>query len=487
MTTRSLAAALLAAFFAVGAASVPARAQSIEDLIQKGIYAQETLGDLDGAIRIYRQATNSQNCTITMMGTSCHKPAAAAQAQYQLVLCMLQKGDRAAAAHELDLLTRDFPDQQDFINRARKLIPGASTLLAPTWADGEASQLNIKRDGVSTGEYLYYSATPWRNTVPDQNRDPARNRPAADNALAIYLGWELVTNSTRSVVIKVDRDTMRRTPLYDLNNQTQASFDSDDVLGDASAAPFAGPAIDTDALVFRMRVLPLAVGYKTTVSILPFLLGHGVSKPVELAVAGVETVQTVAGKFNCYKVVFASLGQTFWIGVDGARPLVKFQSGNVEAELVKVWGPSVFDDALVFLKTAGWSVADVRTDWQGPNGQATASSPEAPFRKEGVSIQMRRIYTPSADIERALQQACDDEVKNWTGSKVRPRSVQTRLVAGHPSLSCIIDNGNNTNLGIWIGTESMILRFNGYSSGQGSELAVWRWMFEPVLDTIKLP
>ena len=60
---------------------------------------------------------------------------------------------------------------------------------------------------------------------------------------------------------------------------------------------------------------------------------------MELAVTGIESVVTPAGKFNCYKVSFAAIGQTFWIGVEGARPLVKFQSGTVEAELVKVWGP----------------------------------------------------------------------------------------------------------------------------------------------------
>src|ERR1035438_6323770 len=106
MTTRYLAAAILAAMFSAATAG----AQSGADLLQKGIYAQETLGDLDGAIRIYRQVTGSATAPKQL----------AAQAQYQLVLCMLQKGDRAAAAHELDLLTRDFPDQQDFINRARK-------------------------------------------------------------------------------------------------------------------------------------------------------------------------------------------------------------------------------------------------------------------------------------------------------------------------------------------------------------------------------
>jgi hypothetical protein len=166
MTTRYFTAAIMAILIAV-----VADAQSGADLLQKGIYAQETLGDLDGAIRLYREVT----------GSAAPKPIAA-QAQYQLVLCMLQKGDRAAASHEFDLLTHNFPDQQDFIDKARKLIPGESKLLAPPWADGEASQLNIKRNGVLTGEYLYYAVTPWRVTVVDYSRDPAHDRQAIDNA-----------------------------------------------------------------------------------------------------------------------------------------------------------------------------------------------------------------------------------------------------------------------------------------------------------------
>jgi DNA-binding response OmpR family regulator len=341
MTTRYFAAALLATLFAGGVLSGAAHAQSSPaDLLQKGIYDQETLGDLDGAMQIYRQVTGSTTAPKQL----------AARAQYQLVLCMLQKGDRAAASHELDLLTRNFPDQQDFINKARKLIPGASTLLAPPWDEGEASQLNIKRDGAFTGEYLFYAATPGLSTLQEDQRDPVRNHEAAVRSQIIFLGWKLVTKmSTRSALVSVDRDTMRHMDLY---NNPNPSLDSNDDLGDATAAPFAGPAIDAEPLVFRMRVLPLAVGYKTTLTTQPFLLRYGAPRPVELAVTAVEPVQTVAGKFNCYRVSFAALGQKFWIGVDGSRPLVKFQSGSVEAELVKMWGPSVFDDGVAFFTAA---------------------------------------------------------------------------------------------------------------------------------------
>src|ERR1035438_5071236 len=126
------------------------RAQSAADLLQKGIYAQETMGDLDGAIKSYRQVLTSYPANKQI----------AAQAQYQLVLCMVQKGDRAAAAREFDALARNYPDQAEFINKARKLVPAGAAILPAPWPDGEAFQLNIKRDGAFTGEYLFYSTGP---------------------------------------------------------------------------------------------------------------------------------------------------------------------------------------------------------------------------------------------------------------------------------------------------------------------------------------
>ena len=455
MNARYIAPAIVAALLVAATAG----AQSGADLLQKGIYTQETLGDLDGAIGIYRQ----------MIASNTAPKQLAAQAQYQLVLCMLQKGDRTAASHEFDLLIRNFPDQQDLTAKARKLIPGASTLLAAPWAEGEASQLNIKRNGVFTGEYLYYAATPWRDTVNEGQRTTSDPRFVA-HANDTYLTAKLLTNtSSRTIHVLVDCNTLQRKEADNLS--------TNDVLGDASAAPFAGPAIDVEPFVFRMRLLPLAVGYKTTLTTLPFLIGYGVAKPVELTVTAVEPVQTVAGKFSCYKVSIAPLGQTFWIGVDGARPLVKFQSGNVQAELVKVWGPSVIGDALAFLTKAGWTVNNIRI------GSPFGSDPESasahaeiprggPYGSPWVTISIKRIYTPPADLEAAVQKFCAD-------AKAIP--AQARTVAGHPSVGCQRESANSYS--ILVASDSLILQF----FPAGVDTAVFRWMFEPILDTIHLP
>ena len=154
MTTKYMAAAAMAALLFLS----PGRAQSTADLLQKGIHAQETLGDVEGAIQVFRQVAAS----------AASNKLLAAQAQYQLVVCMLQKGDRSAAAQELQLLARNFPGEADLVGKARKLVPGATETLPEPWGESEVEQLNVKRDGQSTGEYLAYS-------VDHNHPDPGPN------------------------------------------------------------------------------------------------------------------------------------------------------------------------------------------------------------------------------------------------------------------------------------------------------------------------
>src|SRR5450756_684579 len=349
----------VSAMIAVLLLAAPANAQSAADLLQKGIHAQETVGDVDSAIQIFRQVAASPAANKVL----------AAQAQYQLVVCMLQKGDRAAARKELDLLARNFPDQPDLATKARKLVPDGDTLLPAPWGEFEGSQLNLKRDGVFTGEYLHYSV------------DPRPKRPGwPDNPQAVVLRWELTAkNTNRWAQVDVDRDSQR--PL------AKPELHSNDDLGDPVAAAISGPAVDIEQSVFLMRRLPLAPGFKANLNTQPFTLASKVKSPVEIAVTGIEAVQTTAGKFNCYKVTMPAIGQTFWIGVEGARPLVKLQAGHVEAELVKVWTTSVRDTVLASLNAAGWR--DLNSPFwslQGAEREASIGNPDDQNQRVAVTV-----------------------------------------------------------------------------------------------------
>src|SRR5713226_4879277 len=91
---RACAVFLLAVAFGASAA---AQAPTTSELLQKGIYLQETVGDLDAAIKIYRQ--------IIQMAQQSR--ANAAEAEYRLGVCLQKKGQHAESAGTFQKLLKD--------------------------------------------------------------------------------------------------------------------------------------------------------------------------------------------------------------------------------------------------------------------------------------------------------------------------------------------------------------------------------------------
>ncbi|MBI4625700.1 MAG: PD40 domain-containing protein [Verrucomicrobia bacterium] len=87
-------------------------AESLSVLLQKGIYAEETEGNLDAAIKIYEQigaeaATNR---------------AVVAQAQYRLAMCYQKKGNKEQAIITLNELLKQFPSDAALGQKARGML-----------------------------------------------------------------------------------------------------------------------------------------------------------------------------------------------------------------------------------------------------------------------------------------------------------------------------------------------------------------------------
>jgi tetratricopeptide (TPR) repeat protein len=100
-------------------------AQTAAELLQKGIYSQETAGDLDAAIQIYRQV-------IASAGTP--RPLAA-QAQYRLAQCLRQKGAAADAAREFKKVIEGYPEERELVERARESILPLANYLDEDYRD----------------------------------------------------------------------------------------------------------------------------------------------------------------------------------------------------------------------------------------------------------------------------------------------------------------------------------------------------------------
>lgn len=88
-------------------------AASATDLLEKGIYAEETKGDLKGAAQIYRQLAEDPQTGRSLV----------AQAQLRLALCQLKMGNKPQATSALERLTQEFPDKDKLLALLGSQLP----------------------------------------------------------------------------------------------------------------------------------------------------------------------------------------------------------------------------------------------------------------------------------------------------------------------------------------------------------------------------
>lgn len=105
---------VVVAMLAVSLLPTAGSAQTAAELLQKGIYTQETAGDLAAAIQIYRQVISSAG--------NQREAGLAAQAQYRLAQCLLQKGAKLDAAREFKKVIEGYPEEKDLVERSRESI-----------------------------------------------------------------------------------------------------------------------------------------------------------------------------------------------------------------------------------------------------------------------------------------------------------------------------------------------------------------------------
>src|SRR5688572_30016123 len=87
----------------VGASDV--RAASLAELLEQGIYTEETKGDLKAATEVYRQIVDDPAAGRALV----------AQAQLRLGLCQLKLGNKPQAILALERLTQQFPDNEKLL------------------------------------------------------------------------------------------------------------------------------------------------------------------------------------------------------------------------------------------------------------------------------------------------------------------------------------------------------------------------------------
>ncbi len=105
-------ATLTAVLLAAGVFSYAAYAKQASELLQDGLYAEETEGNLDAAMKIYTQI---------IADSSAERPAIA-QAMYRLGMCYMKKQDQAKAREIFGNLVKQYGDQQAVIAKVQPML-----------------------------------------------------------------------------------------------------------------------------------------------------------------------------------------------------------------------------------------------------------------------------------------------------------------------------------------------------------------------------
>lgn len=313
--TRKLAVLFCLAGLAHTAPSVAAAPQpTITELMELGVYSEETKGDIDAAMKVYQQILDDAKTSQSL----------AAQALFRLAICHDKKGDIAAASATFERLIKEYPAEKDLVAAASDYLADGAALLPAPWAHREETCYEVKLpSGVKAGfgRYTVESGErdgrkTWRFTslVFAGNKNWSRLDVEAGSMKPIHSEWRnLLLGSAEANYAsgKVD---------VDIRNVGRRQLD------------LAGVVYDNEEAIQLIRRLPLAAGFKKTINV--FVSLNGLTIPVEVAVAGTEQITVPAGTFECYKVVLSLVGgqQTFWYSTAPRRHLIRFEANGVTVE-----------------------------------------------------------------------------------------------------------------------------------------------------------
>ena len=326
---------------------------SAAEMLEKGIYTEETVGDLESAMAIYAQIVDDEKAS---------RPHAA-RAQFRLGLCHLKAGDEAAARAALNRVIHEFPEQKELVAQARERQSGIQ------------SYLNLRPVPWQDGEFLHY-----RMSLPT-GKELGFVRVSADAAVEDGRdAWRLemrrfVTNQADNYGVSrilVDAQTfqpIRSVLRHGILGNTDTSYGPSGAVvrsGDREVqVPARGHLFDNDQTIHLLRLLPLEPEYEVQFSILPTWTGTAID--VGFEVEDVQTCKVPAGEFSCYEVA-VSQGETYWITTGPEQWPVKVMGGGITLELVEAgrrdqddpvsYGMDEFDFAGQL--PAGWMSHDFR-------------------------------------------------------------------------------------------------------------------------------
>ena len=303
--------------------AIPAAAESPAELLEKGIYTEQTVGDLAQAIEIYSSIVDNDQANRRH----------AAQAQFRLGMCHLKGGDEAQARQAFEQLIERFPEQEQLVSQAQKELVAAqpSLPLSPEvpWVDGEALTYKMSLPTGKEFGALYLRA----ESTEVEGREAWRlemRRFAANQSDNYGVSWSFVDAETHRPIRSAIRHGVLGNAIATFEPEgvtVQTQADESQFLESHQAV------FDNDQTMHLMRLLPLEVGYGVKLNLLPIWTATIIELGLE--VKAKKTCRVPAGEFECFKVAIDN-GETYWISTGPERYPLKIKGGGVVVELAEI-------------------------------------------------------------------------------------------------------------------------------------------------------
>ena len=427
---------LITALLALALSAGSGQAQSIGELLEKGIYTEETVGDLPAAIEIYGR----------IVQTAQAERAQVAQALFRLGRCQLKSGHAELAAEALRRLTRDYAEQEQLVAEAGRLIPG---LLEPglpigpaPWEPGEQLRFAVKLpDGRVIGDIVFWAKARTIDGRALWRVEQFLTVPEAD--LVKWSMFEADRDSFRPVTAILDHSQLGRLRAEFVEDERRIMMNRPGEAPEPYVQKLSATVYDNEQSIFLVRRLPLeaapAEGWRINLVGRPGRVGEA-----EAYVHGRETVEVPAGTFECFKTSIGVPGrtETHWISTAPDRRVVKVVSPDVVIELVEAStaseGPTSFKDETLGVSLslpAGWTA--FHSALTTPLGDP-ALGVYAPELSAGAAIVLLRL-SPDLDLRALAEKDLAQYRERRPSCTVREGSWRERQVAGRAALTCVAD------------------------------------------------
>ena len=445
--TRRLAVAVcLAGLVHTSTAAPAANPPTISEMLELGVYTEETKGDLDAAMQCYQK----------VIADSTASQSLAAEALFRLGICQDKKGDLASATASFEKLVRDYPKEKELVAAASDYLADGAALLPAPWQDGETLTLDLKLpSGIKIGAASYEV-----RAAQHDGRATWQFKSLAFGAAISLSTTEVEACSMKPIHAEWNIRPMAQTATTYTGGRAELKAKG----LEPRTIELGGVVYDNEEALQLIRRLPLAAGFKKTINVFVAPNG-GIIVPVQLEVTGAETIQCAAGTFACHKVLLTLGGtsQTLWYSTDATHTLVKFEAAGVIAELsaIKRSGPD--QPTPLREPTLGYSFV-APAGWLARPGNIASKYMTFNLVDEAGTAVITVSATPQKDFAPEQVASVRAYARHQVGMgkqftpvfEVHPDSWRETTVGGQPALTCVADHARPPMKNLAVSTYALV-------------------------------